>query len=208
MDAANEKQWHDFWRRLGAGGDPSRLWQRLAAAYSESWRRYHNLKHIGHCLDEFATAAHLARYPLTVEAAIWFHDFVYDTYRRDNEERSAEVAETELGAAGMKPDFLDSVRRLILATKHASPPAPNDAALLTDIDLSILGQAPEAYAEFERQIRDEYSWASDSDFSIGRSTILKSFLARPDIFTTKSFRQKYEAQARLNLEWAIKRMAG
>lgn len=208
MEAANEKQWRDFWRRLGADGEPMSHWKRLAESYSESWRRYHNLTHIGYCLRESSAIAALAHDPLAVEAAIWFHDVIYDTHRTDNEERSADFAETALAEAGMQSGFLDSIRTLILATKHNLPLVGHDESLLTDIDLSILGQSPEAYAEFEQQIREEYSWVTDKDFSAGRSTILKGFLARASVFSTSEFSQKYEVPARRNLALAISKLGG
>jgi predicted metal-dependent HD superfamily phosphohydrolase len=87
MNAANQRQWADFWQRIGASGDAKVPWARLREAYSESWRAYHNLTHIGHCLWEFDQAKQLAQNAESLEAAIWFHDFVYDTHAKDNEER-------------------------------------------------------------------------------------------------------------------------
>ena len=62
----------------------------LVRAYEAADRHYHDLRHIEALLA-------LARdQPLldsaAVEAAIWFHDAIYDTRRNDNEERSAKLA--------------------------------------------------------------------------------------------------------------------
>lgn len=59
--------------------------------YSEPHRHYHNFHHIADSLAEFDRARHLAREPLAVELAIWFHDTVYDTRAGNNEEQSAEL---------------------------------------------------------------------------------------------------------------------
>jgi predicted metal-dependent HD superfamily phosphohydrolase len=144
MAAANENQWREFWKRLEARGDAQPPWLQLHAAYTETSRAYHNLDHIDHCLVEFAIARQLANDPIAVEAAIWFHDVIYDTHRKDNEERSAEFASAALAKAGASESFCRNVSTLILATKHQSKPTSNDASLLTDIDLSILGQARSA----------------------------------------------------------------
>ena len=207
MAAANENQWREFWQRLGAIDDPLQPWQRIHAAYAEVWRAYHNLEHIGHCLAEFAVVRQPANDSLAVEAAIWFHDVIYDTRKNDNEERSADFAVDTLRAAARTAEFCETVRALILATRHHAQPESNDARLLTDIDLSILGQGPDRYAEFEQQIRREYAWVTDKDFAAGRLTILNSFFQRKRIFNLPTFVQRYEEQARVNLSWAIKQLA-
>jgi len=206
MAAANANQWREFWQRLGAQGDPLPAWQALETAYSESWRAYHNLHHIGNCLEEFAHVRPLADEPIAVEAAIWFHDVIYDTHRKDNEERSAEFASATLAEAAKPESFCQNVHALILATKHQSQPISHDARLLTDIDLSILGQSPDRYAEFEQQIRREYAWVAEQDFATGRSAILSSFLQRRSIYNSPTFIQRYERQAKMNLTWAIREL--
>ena len=206
MAAANEKQWHEFWQRLETDADALSVWRELMKAYTASWRVYHNLEHIGHCLAEFSSARQLIDNPVAVEAAIWFHDVIYDTGRKDNEERSADLASSVLSRAGQRNAFCREVHSLILATKHRSQPTSNDARLLTDIDLSILGQRPEPYAEFEQQIRHEYAGVADKDFAAGRSAILAGFLQRECIFSSPTFIHRYEQQARENLAWAIKRL--
>jgi len=64
MAAANVNQWREFWQRLGAHGDSLPAWRELETVYSESWRAYHNLHHIGHCLEEFAPVRPLADEPI------------------------------------------------------------------------------------------------------------------------------------------------
>ena len=204
MVAANENQWREFWQRLEGHGDASMPWLKLQTAYRESWRAYHNLDHIGHCLTEFAGVRQLADNSIAVEAAIWFHDVIYDTRQKDNEERSADLASAVLAKAGKRDGFCQCVHELILATKHRSQPTSSDARLLTDIDLSILGQSPERYAAFEQQIRREYAWVADKDFAAGRSAVLNGFLQRNWIFNSPTFAQRFEEQARINLKWALK----
>lgn len=207
MGAASEKQWREFWERLDASGNALPLWQEVQAAYTASWRAYHNLHHIGDCLRELNAVRTLADEPIALEAAIWFHDLIYDTHRKDNEERSADLAASRLARAGKSEGFCRGLRALILATQHQSEPATNDARLLTDIDLSILGQPPELYEEFEKQIRTEYAWVTDQDFAVGRAAVLTTFLRRDQVFSTSTFALRYELQARANLAWAIDRLA-
>jgi predicted metal-dependent HD superfamily phosphohydrolase len=53
-------------------------------------------------------------------------------------------------------------------------------------------------------VRDEYSWVPEFLFKRERRKILEEFLARPVIFNTKPFRERYEAQARVNLERSLR----
>ncbi len=74
-----------------------KLRDELVRAYAAPERHYHNLAHIEAMLELHAqrTRTHC---PIrqAVEAAIWFHDAVYDTRRHDNEERSAQLAADRL----------------------------------------------------------------------------------------------------------------
>jgi predicted metal-dependent HD superfamily phosphohydrolase len=102
--------------------------------------------------------------------------------------------------------LIKQVEELILATKHVAPPATPDAQFLVDIDLSILGQRPSAFDEFERAIREEYRHVDEPSFRAGRSEILRRFLDRPFIYFTHVFRRRYEQQARSNLNRSLERL--
>jgi len=197
------ERWMAMWSQIGAAGDGRRVWTELERRYREPHRAYHNFDHIGHCLAEFAAVKELAESPEAVELAIWFHDAVYDTHAKDNEEQSAKMAARFLDEAGVGAGLASDVEALILATKHSAPPTSRDAALLVDVDLAILGQPRERYAEFEREIRQEYSWVPAADFAAGRGAILRRFLERPWVYATEAMRSRYELAARENLAWAI-----
>ncbi len=176
---------------------------KLIAHYSEPHRAYHNGCHIAECLREFDLATHLTREPAAVEAAIWFHDAIYNPQASDNEERSAELARQYLFAIGAKTVFADSVATHILATKTHTAES-NDSGVMLDIDLSILGQCEERFLEYEAAIRQEYAWVRDDIFREKRSEILTKFLQRPRLYVTDFFFVRYEKQARLNLEKSVR----
>jgi predicted metal-dependent HD superfamily phosphohydrolase len=79
--------------------------------------------------------------------------------------------------------------------------------LLVDIDLSILGAAPERFDEYETQVRAEYRWVPDFMFKPKRREILGEFLARDRIYATPVLRAQLEAHARMNLARSIARLA-
>jgi predicted metal-dependent HD superfamily phosphohydrolase len=197
MNTMLKNRWLKFCQ--DAGLDGGNEWQELSSAYGEPTRAYHNLHHIGDCLLRFDEQAHLASDPVAVEFAIWFHDFVYDSHASDNEERSA-VAATEFLSATTHGAV---VADLIRATRHDGMPGSHDAALLCDIDLSILGRPPAAYDAYARAIRQEYAWVPLPDFVKGRTRVLESFLARSSVFVLEEMEKVYGAKARANLEREI-----
>ena len=183
----------------------------LSALYQAPDRQYHNLAHIETML---ALARHYRASlhdPGAVEAAIWFHDAIYDSRTKDNEARSAALAEEKL-ADRTDPERLGRVATMIVATAtHELPSLQRlgdehfirDAALFLDMDLSILGAAPEAFDAYEQAVRREYQWVEEPMWRAGRSAVLKNFLARPHIYHTEEFRQRFEPQARRNMARSI-----
>jgi predicted metal-dependent HD superfamily phosphohydrolase len=135
--------------------------------------------------------------------ALWFHDAIYDVKRHDNEEKSADWARTSASTAGVSAEVCDRVYSLILTTRHKAVPRGTDAEILVDVDLSILGAAPDRFDEYERQVRGEYAWVPEFIFRRERKAVLKEFLARPRIFSSTHFRDRYEQQARSNIERSL-----
>jgi predicted metal-dependent HD superfamily phosphohydrolase len=208
MNLQAKARWLKFWQALPAGRDPEPYFAQLAACYAEPHRAYHNLAHIMDCLCEFDSSKDLAHDAPAVEMALWFHDVVYDPRAKDNEERSAGLALKVADEAGVSASFKESVKALILSTKKHDDSLHRDAAVMADIDLGILGRAPDRFDEYENQIRQEYEWGPAAAFAAGRSAILEAFLARRSIYGTGFFRNKYERQARENLERSIGKLRG
>src|SRR5215475_4432514 len=70
----------------------------LVRAYTAPDRHYHNLAHIEAMLGLARSHGGALSDSDAVEAAIWFHDAIYDTRRHDNEVKSAELAAERLAA--------------------------------------------------------------------------------------------------------------
>ncbi len=200
MGKMDIKRWRSLWERLGADADMDSVYSALVEKYSEKHRAYHNVKHLEQCLEEFDGVKGLLNRPDEVEMAIWFHDAIYKPTSSKNEAESARWAAAEMKKAGASDDSIRVVNDLILATKHDGAPDSGDAEFLIDIDLSILGSAPEIYREYEENIRKEYKWVPPFIFRKKRKEILNSFLKRDRIYATEFFRKKYEQNARANLK--------
>lgn len=180
----------------------------LSALYRAEDRHYHGIGHIEallSLLDEYRPAF---SDPEAVEAAIWFHDAIYDSRAKDNETRSAALAREKLAEIA-SAERLDRIARMIEATATHTVPeiepetARRDAALLLDMDLSILGAAPETFDGYEAAVRREYAWVEEPLWVAGRGAVLKTFLEREHIFHTDVFRRRFEKQARENLRRSI-----
>jgi len=196
-------RWNDSWRRLGVPAPSQDVFTALIARWAEPHRKYHTLQHLEECLALFASERSLAEHPGEVAIALWFHDAVYDTRRHDNEAASAQWARQVLLDAGADAAVADRLHGLIMATRHSEVPSTPDAKLLVDIDLAILGAEPARFAEYERQIRDEYGFVPQPLFRDKRAQILRGFLQRPAIFATQAFADRFDRRARANLARAI-----
>ena len=200
--------WQRLWQELGADPLPLGLYNQLVAAYSEPHRRYHTLQHLRACLAHFDAAATLALHPAEVELALWFHDAIYEPQSPDNEERSAEWAWRSILAAGCEEEVAQRVQALVLATKGHDASDDPDTRLLLDIDLAILGAAPERFDDYEQQIRAEYGLVPEPEFRAGRARVLAAFLARPRIYLTSAFHDALEHRARENIARSLATLQG
>jgi predicted metal-dependent HD superfamily phosphohydrolase len=183
----------------------------LVSAYTAPDRHYHDLHHIEALLRLADTCAVAITDRDAVEAAIWFHDAIYDTRRCDNEERSAALAMARL-AGSTEQGRIARIAAMIRATAgHAMPDfadaaAEHDCALFLDMDLAILGSPASDFEVYETAVRREYDWVTEPQWKIGRRAVLAQFLARPAIYATDRFRATHEAAARRNLARAIARL--
>jgi predicted metal-dependent HD superfamily phosphohydrolase len=196
------ERWLSLMHTFGVGPNLD-TYKHLLIAYSEPHRHYHTTDHIIACLRQLDGALDLAIFPAEVEVALWFHDAIYSPAASENESRSAEWAAQFLSSAGVSREACQRVHQHIMATRHEAQPADSDSALVVDIDLSILGQDPSTYAEFEKDVCEEYRWVPWLLYRRKRREILQSFLDRKYIYATPHFRNRYEQAARSNLRSAI-----
>lgn len=187
------------WADVGLVGQGLELRDALWAAYAQPQRRYHTQQHLSECLSLWEASRPHAQHPGEVGLALWFHDAVYEVKAGDNELRSADWARQALLAAGAEAAVAQRVHALVMATCHAAPTATVDEALLVDIDLAILGADPARFAEYERQVRDEYAWVPGFLYRRKRREVMRGFAQRQPLYLTPAMRDRCEAQALRNL---------
>ncbi|QDV09046.1 hypothetical protein Poly30_46030 [Planctomycetes bacterium Poly30] len=201
--ALDPERWEALCSRLAPALDARAAFDELEAAHAESHRAYHNAEHIVECLQRFDEVAGLAQDPDEVEFALWLHDAIYKSRGGDSEAESAAWAVRLLREGRAPEPTIRRVESMILATKHSAEPPFPDAALMVDIDLSILGRDPARFDRYEQDVRREYRWVPGPLFRSKRKEMLVAFLARPHLYATEFFRERYEGQARENLARSI-----
>ena len=92
----------------------------LRARYQGPERHYHGLAHIEAMLALARENRALLDDFEAVEAAIWFHDAVYDSRAKDNEARSAMLAR-EMLTGHTDPERLSRIEGMILAFATHEP---------------------------------------------------------------------------------------
>jgi len=188
--------------KIGFTSDAATIrWNELQKAYSYKSRHYHNLTHLEemiYCFEKYKTEL---QFPDEVLYAIFYHDYVYNSSRKDNELKSAEFAVKILPEAAIIDKKV--VFDLIMATKNHDSKNTEDEKWLIDFDLKILSKNWEAYKTYFKQIRKEYSIYPDFLYNPGRKKALQHFLEHEYIYQTETFRKLYEEQAKMNIQKEI-----
>jgi predicted metal-dependent HD superfamily phosphohydrolase len=196
--------WDEARAGLGLGSDDAAL-DDLIARYREPHRRYHDLRHIAACLEELDRVRALATRPAEVATALLFHDAIYVPLARDNEARSAALAGECLARAGADPAATSRIRAAIEATRSHEAPEGGDAALVLDIDMSILAAPSATFDAYEDGVRREHATIDDASFARGRSAFVLALLERKRLFHVEALHRRWDAAARANLERSLRR---
>ena len=199
----------DNWQILSSGyADDSitnALWKTIKLHYTSKNRHYHNLSHIHNMLHQLEDIKMEIEDLDSLKFAIWFHDIIYKSTNKDNEEQSAVFTENALKSLNFDNFRIKKVKKLIISTKkHELVLVENyDNAYLLDLDLSILGTDWETYNVYIQNIRKEYKIYPNILYKPGRKKVLMHFLERDSLFFTERFKTKFENQARENLKKEI-----
>lgn len=183
------------------------LWADLAKAYSHRKRHYHSLVHLDNMLTQLEACRALIKDWECTLFALFYHDYVYKSTAKDNEEQSTEVAKARMTSLRLPDEKIDVVAGMILATKTHHVSQNPDVNYFTDADLSILGASRDEYEQYTKNVRKEYSIYPDILYKPGRKKVLSHFLTMASIFKTSFFRDRLEKSARENIKWELERLS-
>jgi predicted metal-dependent HD superfamily phosphohydrolase len=189
-------------------GDP--LLEAALAHHRQPHRAYHDERHVLELLD--LAREHAPDLSAAERLAILFHDAVYvpGAPKGQNEALSAQLMRATLFAlardrsgAAIDATTIHDADTIIQATTHAEPPPPL-AARVCDLDLWRLAAPWDEFLRHGEDIRREFRFLHPSDeaFWTARRAFYRGMLAKPGIFSTAYFRDRFEAQARANLHRA------
>lgn len=176
------------------------MWLEIFTKYSEPKRFYHNIEHIEAVVTELKEVKDKIEDWDTIMLAVFYHDIIYKASSNSNEEDSAKLAMQRLSEIKYPAEKIAKCAHLIMATKNHQFSEDADTNWLTDADLAILGQNPETYQTYADNIREEYTRYPDFLYNSGRKKALQHFLQMNSIYKTEHFINKYEKQARINIQ--------
>lgn len=188
--------WGNLCGRLGVSLDSAeKWWEFISMQYSRGPRYYHTLNHIQNLYNNLQGENNL------LELCIFFHDLIYIPMKipefPTNEEQSANYFQEFVNETGLTA--YQEVYQIILATiKHMPLTGSQNELEFLDLDLSILVSDEAEYVEYAANVRREYSWYSEEEFSKGRKAVMEGFLKRESLFFTPRFKQ-IENKARENI---------
>ena len=198
-------RWLELMSRLGLANNED-TYAALVNAYSEKHRFYHSTDHISAVLRQLDESKTAPNKPYELELALWFHDAIYQPFSSTNEQDSADWAARFLRANACGSDLVNNVHKLIMATCHTASLSTDDERLIVDIDLTILGASEAVFQQFDLNVRKEYKRVPLIIYKRKRKAVLRSFLERDRIYQCDDFFERFEVQARINLEASIKNL--
>lgn len=176
------------------------LWLEIEENYSGKKRYYHTLTHLENLLIQLLEVKEEIQNWDVILFTIFYHDIIYNSLKLDNEEKSAELAKQRLQQLSFPDVMIEECVEQILATKSHMASINSDTNYFLDADLSVLGQSWEIYSEYYKNVRKEYSIYPDLIYNPGRKKVLHHFLEMSCIFKTTAFYDKFEVQAKQNLQ--------
>ncbi|WP_219908108.1 HD domain-containing protein [Enhygromyxa salina] len=186
------------------GGDPREpaLLREVAARYAEPHRAYHGLSHLDALARLYADVDRGPGWvhPAEVKLAILLHDAIYEPGRSDNEARSAALAGELLAGWPVEISRVQAMIDATAAHDRADTSGDPDLAHFLDADMAIIGAPPAVYDAYAQGVQREFAKIPAAMFRAGRRAFVAAQLARASLFQTVFFRDRYERQARENLQ--------
>ncbi|MEM9548565.1 MAG: hypothetical protein AAGA77_21445 [Bacteroidota bacterium] len=133
------------------------LWSEIITNYTKSNRHYHNLEHLEDLINQLTQVKVKIDNWQVLLFTLFYHDIIYKSTKKDNEEKSARLASNRMRQINAKESDIQLCYNQIIATKSHDASRNSDTNYFTDADLSILGREQKEYKAYCQKIRKEYS---------------------------------------------------
>ncbi len=180
-----------------------KCWLEIETEYSKKNRYYYTLSHLENLLKQLLEVKNSIENWDCILFCLYYHDFVYNIHKNDNEEKSAHFAEKRMLEVGVPLNLIAVSKNQIIATKQHQLSTERDTIFFLDADLSILGLPWNEYSLYYKNVRKEYCFYPNFLYNPGRKKILTQFLNMKTIFKTNHFSEKFEYQSKQNIEKEI-----
>lgn len=201
-----------------------KVFDEIFSIYSHDNRVYHGIIHIHSFIQRIKellvlyTFDNIEKTTSELFLAAFMHDLYYNPKRHNTEipidSKSDEEISADMGIEFLKrinlnePDSIKRVYELVrLTEKHeveGDNICPNRMQkVFFDSDMGIIGDSPEKYDEYAKNIWEEYQHISPEVFIKGRIEFLTKLLENKAIFHTEYMNQLYGEQALKNIQREI-----
>ena len=145
--------------------------------YNEPHRYYHNMDHLMNLLSAIEAKRYEPEARLSLSLMAVFHDAVYDPRNKDNEEKSAELAEAFLSDINFDKEKQKEIIQAILDTKNHHLATSYLSKRFCELDLASL-----LYGDVATLVRDEknlfreFQYRDVAMYKAGRRAFLTEFI--------------------------------
>uniref|UniRef100_A0A1B6L420 Uncharacterized protein n=1 Tax=Graphocephala atropunctata TaxID=36148 RepID=A0A1B6L420_9HEMI len=206
-----ENEWSEITNDAGINYDKKQYWwSKIIQNYSSEGRQYHDIQSLDEKFKYFSSIKSQLKNPVAVAFALFFQYLEYNPKSIDYNKKNIELFTTffsdcELGLES--PLYSEVLSLLEAADTSSTEEHKTDGAIgsedrhyFLDLDMVVLGSEPEQYIIYANKVKEEYHFLPQPVYNDLRVKVLQNFLQIPNIFATKEFREKYEAQARSNIQ--------
>ena len=179
------------------------LWDDILKNHNKKNRYYHTIFHLESLYKSLVPIKKNINDWDIILFALFYHDYIYNPLKQNNEELSAKKAVTILSLLSIPKERIELCKEIILATKKHQSSKNKDVNYFTDADHSILGTPWQTYQSYFKNVRKEYKYYPDVLYNKGRIKVLQHFIQMPRIYKSDYFYSKLESQAKNNIQKEI-----
>ncbi|XP_077288542.1 uncharacterized protein LOC143912952 [Arctopsyche grandis] len=203
-----EETWNEVLRDLSVPEDiATKWWSQIMVQYTESARIYHTMDN--YLRKKFEIYDIMVKDNISERSAfvlaMFFQHYEHDTnVYGDSIDKNVEHVKNFFKDAGINHEgLISTVVGLLGAACESGSSKEGIDAYFQDLELAALGASPDEYVEYITDIEKEYSNMPAHFYRSLRLKVLQTLLLIPKIYSTDLFYEKYETQARENIEKEI-----